>query len=61
MPTDGAEARVEALETVTVEDGTSCDGSLRWRHAHAGETHAARVWVKTYSAPPGGGLLSTLQ
>lgn len=44
----------------TTRDG-ACGGSTRFTHRHAGEEHASRLWMKVYSVPLSGGVLTTLR
>jgi len=47
--------------TLVETSGEACASSARFTHRHADEKHAARLWMKVYSIPLGGGLLSTLR
>jgi hypothetical protein len=50
----GDESRLEASRA------GACGGSFKWSHRHDGQNRAARAWLKAYSAPSGGGLVSLL-
>jgi hypothetical protein len=50
-----------ASNRIDVTDGAACDGAVSFSHLHAGQRHGARLWMKLYSVPEGGGLLSTLE
>jgi hypothetical protein len=57
---DGDDHPFDASNQIDLAVGTQCDATVRVEHHHAGEEHAMRVWMKRYSLPEGGGLLSTL-
>lgn len=45
----------------TITNSTGCNGSFKWTQKHdSSNPHAATFWWKTYSAPAGGDLLSSL-
>ncbi len=48
-------------DVVEVMDGRDCTGSARWQHLHQDEMVSAKLWLKAYSQPAGGGLVSTLE
>lgn len=55
---DGDDHAFNGSNQLEVRPGV-CGGTVRWRHFHSGK-NPAKVWLKTYSQPPGGGLVSTL-
>lgn len=57
---DGDDHKFDSSNETELNVGTQCDATLRVAHHHSGEQHAMRVWVKRYSLPEGGGLISTL-
>lgn len=57
---DGDDHPFDASNLVDLQVGTSCDATVRVAHHHAGASHGMGVWVKRYSLPEGGGLVSTL-
>jgi hypothetical protein len=58
--TDGDDHPFDASNQTDLDVGAQCDATVRVAHHHAGESHAMRAWVKRYSLPEGGGLISTL-
>lgn len=58
---DGDDHPFDSSNSIDLTVGAECDASLRVGHRHASERHAASVWVKRYSLPEGGGLVSTLR
>ena len=57
---DGSDHRLDSSNQIGLDVGAQCDATVRVAHHHADEQHAMRVWVKRYSLPDGGGLVSTL-
>jgi hypothetical protein len=58
---DGAEDHaLDEHDVVEVVDQDGCTGVARWQHLHDGESGGARLWMKTYAEPEGGGLIATL-
>jgi hypothetical protein len=57
---DGDDHEFDANNQLDLTAGAACDATFRAEHHHAGEEHGMRVWVKRYSLPEGGGLLSTI-
>lgn len=57
---DGNDHPFDASNVVDLTVGAACDATVRVSHHHAGASHGMGLWVKRYSLPEGGGLLSTL-
>lgn len=58
---DGDDHAFDASTVLETTSDGACGGSTRFTHRHTGERHASRSWMKVYSVPVGGGLLSTLR
>jgi hypothetical protein len=58
---DADDHAMDEHDMVEIEDGRDCTGSARWQHLHVGEMASARLWLKAYAQPAGGGLVSTLE
>ena len=56
---DGAD-HIIADSELTLNDGPSCDATVRWTQSHASGNHPAELTWKTYSLPTGGGLVDGL-
>jgi hypothetical protein len=50
---------VPATNSIEVHDG-DCSGAARWLHKHSG-SQPGHLWMKLYSQPVGGGLISTMR
>jgi pimeloyl-ACP methyl ester carboxylesterase len=57
---DGNDHPMNALNLLDVRGDGLCGGSAHWLHHHDG-AHPGALWMKSYSVPSGGGLLSTLR
>ncbi|HWN69208.1 MAG TPA: hypothetical protein VNM90_16325, partial [Haliangium sp.] len=57
---DGDDHAIASSE-ITLTDGATCNGSVRWSQRHdSSNKHAASLWWKTYSVPTGGGVIDGL-
>lgn len=57
---DGDDHAIASSE-ISVTDGATCNGSVRWSQRHdSNNKHAATLWWKTYSVPTGAGLVEAL-
>lgn len=57
---DGDDHPFDSSNQIDLDVGAQCDATVSVAHHHADEQRAMRVWVKRYSLPEGGGLVSTL-
>lgn len=57
---DADDHALDDRDVVELVDQDGCTGVARWQHLHDGESVGARLWMKTYAEPEGGGLIATL-